>query len=131
MWWDVNLNLICSNIYAMVKQALHHHIIPIIGIPIPFDLDGVDQSNVWEPVSGFSDCHKKQLEYANLLVAMAKQNDWMYLNFNSLFRDKNQEVMRIYFSGGDGVHPNEEGHRAMAEFAAEYLKMKTQEWRLS
>lgn len=118
IWWNVNQNIIQANIQAMTRQAEHNGMVPVIGLPIPIYPEGVDEA--WGPKSGFSRCQKKVAQYVKSLKAQAKADQFLYLDFYSLFVNNEGEIIEKYFL--DGIHPTEEGHRLMAELAAEKLK---------
>jgi len=35
LWWDLDVNLIQANIFAMTCQAEYHNIVPVVGLPLP------------------------------------------------------------------------------------------------
>lgn len=123
LWWDVSKNVMLANMYAMIKQALHHQIVPIIGASgSGFDPSKVDPEAVWEPIAGYDTLKEHGAEYAQLLSSMAKSNGFKFLSFQGIFLNEQGKVDQKYFEGIDGLHPNEVGHQKIAETAARFLR---------
>lgn len=122
LWWDVPVNIVLANIYSMMKQALHYRIMPIIGIPTPIFMEGMDREAIWEPFNGYSVFQDKLTHLVNALRDMGERNGWQYIDFHSLYMDESETVNQQYFLGTDGLHPNEKGHWDMAQFALGHLK---------
>lgn len=123
LWWDVSENALLANMYAMVKQALHHGIVPIIGASgSGFDPGQVDGEQVWEPVAGYGTLLRRGKEYAAALEEMAKKSGLLFLSFQGIFHDERGEVDQTYFAGIDGLHPNQAGHAKIAGAAASFLR---------
>ena len=124
LWWDTPLNSILSNIYSMAKQAVHHKISPIIGIPTPIYIEGINHDTVWKPRAGYQVLQNKLSEFIHLLKCMVEENKWHFIDFYSLYMDENQYVNHRYFVKTDGIHPNEKGHQAMAHLALNLFENK-------
>jgi acyl-CoA thioesterase-1 len=125
LWWDVSQNVMLANMYAMIKQALHHGIVPIIGASgSGFDPNEVDGATVWEPVAGYDTLLARGAEYVKSLRTMAENNGFLFLSFQGIFLDEQGKVDQKYFEGIDGLHANEEGHKKVAELAAQFLREK-------
>lgn len=125
LWWDVSSNVILANMYAMVKQALHHGIVPIIGASgSEFDPNEVDFETVWTPVAGYDTLLARGAAYAKSLRGMAETSGLLFLSLQGIFLDEQQEVDQRYFAGIDGLHPNEEGHKRIAGIIARFLREK-------
>lgn len=123
LWWDQPIHGIMANLYSMIKQALHHKITPIIGIPTPICMEAVDRETVWEPVAGYPVLQDKLGQLVSGYRRLAEGNGWPYIDFHSLYLNENKEVNQLYFANTDGIHPNETGHRDMAQLALETIKM--------
>ncbi len=117
LWWGMPVNAILANIYSMAKQALHHRITPVIGIPIPIYMKGLDHDIIWEPIAGYPVLQSKFSQLVNELKNMAEKNRWHYFDFYSLYMNENKVINQQYFLDTDGLHPNEEGHLDMAKLA--------------
>ena len=116
LWWDVEINYTLSNIYSMVKQAIHNGIQPIVAIHPPIHIDHINHEEVWEPISGYETFVLKAQELANRIEQMVKVNQFKHINFRIPFQH-HQNVKSEFFEGTDGVHPNELGHSALAKQA--------------
>ncbi|MGG1662573.1 GDSL-type esterase/lipase family protein [Brevibacillus sp. NRS-1366] len=122
LWWDVPINVMLANVYAMVKQALHHQITPIIGISSAgFNPAKMDASTVWEPIGGYEKLCEAGQHYANQLKQMARTNAWRVVSLQDLFLQGEGTVDHSFYEGGDGLHPNEKGHKKIAQAIAESL----------
>lgn len=112
---DISLNIpdeqILANIYAMTRQAKHHGIQSIIGIPTPFFYEDtplgksffLEARQISERIEHFSD----------KLRHFIAEDDQPFIDFSkNLTPDLFLE---------DGVHPSEKGHAVMAETAREVL----------
>jgi len=121
LWWDLDVNLIQANIFAMTCQAEYHKIAPVVGLPLPLHMENIRQQKMMAPVGGWGNCIQKIAQLVDALAASAKESDIAVLDFYHLFLDDNGEVQEQYFLE-DGLHPNKEGHLLMAATAAEFLK---------
>ena len=46
LWWDLDINLIQANIFAMTCQAEYHNIVPVVGLPLPLHMQNVRQQKM-------------------------------------------------------------------------------------
>jgi len=116
LWWDVEINYILSNIYSMVKQAIHNGVQPILAIHPPIQIGQINHEEVWEPISGYETFVLKAQELANRIEQMVKVNQFKLIDFRMPFQ-QHQNLNSEFFEGTDGVHPNELGHGALANQA--------------
>jgi lysophospholipase L1-like esterase len=121
LWWDLSINLIQSNIFAMACQALHHDIIPVIGLPLPVHIEAAKQKDMLEPISGYEGCIEKMSALVEALSKSAEKTEVLCLDFYHPFFDHHGNVSAKYFFE-DGLHPNKAGHRLMAETTIQLLK---------
>ena len=49
LWWDLDINMILANIFAMTSQAQHRNIVPIVGLPLPLYLESIQHQNMMAP----------------------------------------------------------------------------------
>jgi lysophospholipase L1-like esterase len=121
LWWDLDINLILANIFAMACQAQHRDIVPVVGLPLPLFMENIRNQNMMAPIAGWDRCINKLSELVNALAVAAKESEIACLDFYHPFLDTNQKVRGDYFLE-DGLHPNKQGHRLMAEKMAELLQ---------
>jgi acyl-CoA thioesterase-1 len=123
LWWDLDLKLIRANIFAMTCQAEHHAIVPLVGLPPPMVIERALNQDFAAPDCGYEKCMAKLAELAEALAVSAEQNEIACLDFYHPFFDETGAVQDRYFLE-DGLHPNEAGHRMMAEKAVELLQRR-------
>ena len=121
LWWDLDINLILANIFAMTSQAKFRNIVPIVGLPLPMHMESIRHQNMMAPIAGWDKCLNKLSELADALVAAAKENDIACLDFYHPFLDNNEKVRRKFYLE-DGLHLNKQGHLLMAEKMVELLR---------
>jgi lysophospholipase L1-like esterase len=114
LWWDLDINLILANIFAMACQAQYRNIVPIVGLPLPLYMENVRHQNMMAPIAGWDKCLNKLSELKDALAVAAKESDIACLDFHHPFLDINRNVRAKYYSE-DGLHPNKLGHLLMAE----------------
>ena len=114
LWWDLGINTIQANIFAMACQAQHHNIVPVIGLPLPVYLQAAQKQDMLEPAGGYENCVEKMSELIKALSASADKSEVPCLDYYHAFFDKRGNVMGKYFFE-DGLHPNKLGHRLMAK----------------
>ena len=121
LWWDLEVNLIQANIFAMACQAQFHNITPIVGLPLPLLMENIQRREMMAPVAGWQKCVKKLADLVAALTASAKESDIVCLDFYHPFADENGDALGKYYLE-DGLHPNKQGHRLMAEKAVDLLR---------
>jgi lysophospholipase L1-like esterase len=120
LWWDLEVNLIQANVFAMACQARFHNITPIVGLPIPLLMKNIRNQDMMAPIGGWPKCVQKLSDLVTALKTSAGQSDMVWLDFHHLFLDKNGDVLAKYYLE-DGLHPNARGHRLMAEKTIDLL----------
>jgi lysophospholipase L1-like esterase len=105
----------------MACQAQHRDIAPVVGLPLPLFMENIRNQNMMAPIAGWDRCINKLSELVNALAVAAKESEIACLDFYHPFLDTNQKVRGDYFLE-DGLHPNKQGHRLMAEKMAELLQ---------
>ena len=121
LWWDLDIKMVLSNIFTMTCQAEHHDITPLVGLPIPMAVKKACAQDFAAPEGGYDHCVVKLAALAKALALSAKQNDIACLDFYHPFCDNSGNPAGEYFLD-DGLHPNEAGHRLMAEITVKMLK---------
>ena len=121
LWWNLEVNIIQANVFAMACQAQHHQIAPLIGLPLPFNMEAVQRQDMMAPIGGWKTCAQKLFELVQALKTSAQESDIPCLDFYHLFFDGSGNLQEKYFLE-DGLHPNKEGHRLMAEKMLELMR---------
>lgn len=121
LWWDLGVNSILANIFAMTCQAEYHDIVPVVGLPLPLYMDNARQQEMMAPIGGWDNCVQKLAHLVEALTSSAAASEITTLDFYHLFLNAEDGVLEQYFLE-DGLHPNKEGHRLMASQAVELLK---------
>ncbi len=108
---DLNHHLpitnILSNIIAMTRQARHHSIESIIGLPTRFHMLQSEEYTGF--YASFENLARGINQLRSALKAMAIEDEWPWIDFD-------QNLTTSMFLE-DGLHPNEEGHKIMKENA--------------
>ncbi|MGD9051936.1 MAG: GDSL-type esterase/lipase family protein, partial [Desulfobacterales bacterium] len=121
LWWDLDLKLIRANIFTMVCQATHHDMIPLVGLPPPILVRKARLQDFAGPEGGYARFVDQLKVLVNALELAANQNEVTCLDFHTPFLDKVGNPIEEYFLD-DGLHPNQAGHKLMADIATEMLK---------
>lgn len=121
LWWDLEIKMILANIFSMTCQAEHHDIVPLVGLPLPIVVEKACEQEFAAPEGGYDHFTEKLAFLAKTLARAAKQNDIVCLDFYHPFCDKSGNAIGRYFMD-DGLHPNKEGHRRMAEITVKMLR---------
>ena len=120
LWWDLDLKLIRANIFAMVCQANHHDITPLVGIPPPILVKKARLQDFAGPEGGYSHFVDQLKVLVTALGLAAGQNEVACLDFHNPFLDGAGNPIEEYFMD-DGLHPNPTGHKLMADIAIEIM----------
>jgi lysophospholipase L1-like esterase len=92
-----------------------------VGLPLPIVVEKACEQEFTAPEGGYDRCAEKLAALAKALTRAAKQNDIACLDFYHPFCDKSGNATGKYFLD-DGLHPNEAGHRLMAEITVKILR---------
>jgi acyl-CoA thioesterase-1 len=117
LWWGVDPSVVQANLFAMVCQARHLGIAPIVATPLPLCLERLNGSASWPPVMGFDACARGLRRLAAALAQAAGWSEVPLVDFFHLFVDA-ADIADPGLFLDDGLHPNPEGHRLMAQRAA-------------
>ena len=121
LWWDLEINTIQANIYAMACQARYHNIIPLVGLPLPILTARARKQDFMAPAAGYAKFDKKLSNLVKVLAHSAQESDIACIDFYHCFFDKKGKLSpRLYLE--DGLHPNTEGNKIMAAKAVECLQ---------
>ena len=106
-----------GNIGAMVHQVIAARLTPVVGIPLPIVPE--DAPKEWEPVANFQEAAKRLEGYCQWLKIYCKAFHIPVVDFRADFLDAQGKARRELFC--DGLHPNAQGHRLMAQKIGETL----------
>lgn len=114
------IEVIKANISAMVHQAYHKGIIPIIGFQVEAIVS--DLPNNWSSYTDFSQVNKK-LELLNAWgKVFSKVFNTYYIDIPGCFSEKIGGLWNFNTYCLDGLHLNSKGHQVMADILAEYME---------
>ena len=106
-----------SNLGAMVHQVIAAGLTPVVGIPLPIVPE--DAPKDWEPVANFREAAKTLEGYCRWLKIYCTAFSIPTVDFRADFLDAQGQPRRELYC--DGLHPNIEGHRLMAQKIGEIL----------
>ncbi|KJS82806.1 GDSL-type esterase/lipase family protein [Desulfosporosinus sp. BICA1-9] len=118
--WGVPLSVVEANLVAMVQQALHNQIVPIIAIPIPFSV--IKTKKYWPYVSNFDVINQNIKEYREWILTFTKNFSVHVLDFYELFIDYQCNVRHDLYS--DGIHPTANGNKIMSDIVVQKFIME-------
>jgi lysophospholipase L1-like esterase len=121
LWWNLDINSIQANIFAMTCQAEYHNIVPVVGLPLPLCMETVRHHKMMAPIGGWENCVQKLGHLAEALASSAAESEIAAVDFYRPFLDNTGEVRGEYFLE-DGLHPNKDGHLSMASEVSRLLK---------
>ena len=108
---DIALTGVCTqaqtNLMAMVHQCVARGVRPVVGIPLP--IVGIPEQ--WRPAASWELAPKASQAYIRWLRAFADAFGLRNVDFAEAVAAQGGE--RLYQP--DGLHPNVEGHRVMAD----------------
>lgn len=108
-----------NNYMAMVHQAFHNGIIPIIGIEPGFSPSDVRDD--WAAFSNFNDVLKNQLAFREWLKRMGYTFGVFYIDFYEiLFKEISCHPDNNYYT--DGLHLTAKGHNTISKITSEKLR---------
>ena len=123
LWFNVPVESITANIFAMVCQARYHGITPLVGLPLPIQIEAARQQ-AWEPpVGGYAQCTKGVAALGQNIKRYAISSEVTVLDFYQAFMGVDARVNPdLYLE--DGTHANAAGHHCMAQVAIDLLKQQ-------
>jgi len=110
--WGVPLSVVRSNIAATVMHSYKNRIMPIIGIPIPIETEMTKK--YWPFVKELDRINEEILLYREWIKEFSLNFQCLYVDFYECFYDFSSNFIKssLYL---DGLHPNIEGHKMMAD----------------
>lgn len=108
-----------ANIMALVHEAFHNGIIPLVGI-VPQCVPA-DVRRDWAQFSSFHEVYRKHEQYHKWLLEFSKAFGVDFIDLYSEFPSKVAEPSTAsYFI--DGVHLTAEGHKIVCDILASHFK---------
>ena len=109
-WLGAGLAKVKANLTAMVERSRKHHVLPIMGLPVPLSPGGDDFFPGLEEASEMLD------QYRSWIRDYCQTHDLPLIDFYTPMLTPGSIYGRpAYFL--DGVHPSQAGYLAMAEAA--------------
>ena len=121
LWWDLDINMIQANIFAMACQARFHNITPIVGLPLPLLMKNIEHQEMMPPLAGWQKCVNQLSDLVKALAASAAASDIACLDLHTPFLNDNGRTNEKYYLE-DGLHPNKLGHRLMGDIIVDFLR---------
>lgn len=127
LWWDIGINQVLGNLFAMVSQARYMDISPVIGLPLPLHLETLQaRPGTPVPFGGYAVFIRKLEELIAELTKAAKEHDVPLADLFTPFLtesgnpDPGTGSPELFLE--DGIHPNKKGHKVMANTVYSALK---------
>lgn len=105
-----SLGVAQANAMAMVHQAYHYKIIPVLGTSIRVDSENIRKD--WSELNDLKTLNLSIEEYRNWMIKFCKSFKVSYIDFYTEFHHVVKGDYKRYFL--DGIHPTEEGHKILA-----------------
>lgn len=119
-WFDVPVNLIVANIYAVIKRLEFNGIKTIVGIPpIVFDKNRLGDDFTFKPLGGWKKLYESVDSLRDTLVSICEEYEFSYVDFQDMFDNHDGDIEDLI--GEDMIHPNEEGNRYICDIVYEEL----------
>lgn len=100
-----------ANTGSMVQHLLSQGFMPYVGIPVSVDESIMPKE--WKVLVNPGDLDRGQAEFRAWIKDFASVFNVPLIDMYSIFVDDNDKIRPELFT--DGAHPNEEGHRLMAD----------------
>lgn len=121
LWFNVTVESITANIYAMICQARYHGITPLIGLPLPVHVEAARQQEWEPPVGGYDRLTQQVAVLGEDIKKYAVSSEVPVLDFFQAFLTADGTANPDYYLP-DGTHANAAGHRCMAKVVIDLLK---------
>lgn len=112
-----SLGAVQANIMAMVHQAYHNKIIPIIGTSIKADVENIRED--WKAIADFKEVDFKMAEYNKWLNKFCSVFKIADIDFCTEFKNRTSSKYSSFFI--DGLHPTKEGHEIIADIVYDFI----------
>lgn len=106
-----------TNIMAMVHQAYYHRIIPVVAVPVRFDIETISED--WADFADFKETAEKTKLLRSWIIDFGKVFHTECLDLYDGFAARTQGEYSGYFV--DGLHPDKKGHKIIAEIVGDKI----------
>jgi lysophospholipase L1-like esterase len=106
-----------ANTMAMVHQAYHHRVIPILGTGVRPEAESFRKD--WAEITDVGRLVEKIAAYREWIIQFCGTFNTKYIDFHAELENRTKGNYGSYLF--DGLHPSKEGHRIMADIAYESL----------
>jgi acyl-CoA thioesterase-1 len=113
LWWGVDINAILANLFSMVFQARHHGIVPVIGLPLPVDIETARKNDFSPPWDGYDRFTNHLHRLVKQITHSAQESEVVFVDLYHPFTSENGDIRADLFLP-DGLHPSQAGHRIVA-----------------
>jgi lysophospholipase L1-like esterase len=125
LWWGIEINTILANLFSMVVQARRHRIAPVIGLPLPIDVDAARQYEFSPPWGGYDRFTGQMDRLIEKTGHCAAESEVSLVDLHRPFLSGDGKVRSDMFLP-DGLHPNRAGQRMVANaiertFSSDFL----------
>jgi len=114
LWWNWEVKIILGNIFSMCFQARYHNMTPVIGLPMPIDVESAQKTGFTPPLQGYERFVEMQADLINKLKLYATDSEVPVVNLHQPFLNNDQKADSTMFLD-DGLHPNQKGHQLIAD----------------
>jgi acyl-CoA thioesterase-1 len=112
-----SLGSVRANIMAMVHQAYHHRILPILGTGIKTDAESFRKD--WAEITDVGRLNEKIIAHRDWIIKFCGTFNTKYIDFCAELENRIGGKYGSYLF--DGLHPSKEGHRILADIAYKSL----------
>lgn len=113
LWWGQSINTVLANLFAMIVQARHHSIAPVLALPPPVHLELAGGNDFSPPRDGYGGFTEQMQRLLKEITHYADESDVALVDLQRPFVSQTGEIETTLFLP-DGLHPNREGHQKMA-----------------
>lgn len=121
---DINLTgnyrIPCANLVSVITHAANYQVPLFIGLPLPIEPQDMPV-RAWDTDRDYERTRWLLKKYVHFITHFCEGRAAVHVvDFRSLFLNEDGSVRRELFN--DGIHPNSEGHRMMADALCKALK---------
>ena len=114
LWWDCEVKTVLGNIFSMVFQARYHDITPVIGLPLPVDVESAQKADFSPPLQGYDRLAEMLIDLVGKLKTYAANSEIAVIDLYQPFLVDDRKADCTLFLD-DGLHPNLRGHQLIAD----------------